>query len=167
MEQLVEERIEQQIIDALRANGETDVYYSGAWGQADVGTVKGDEDLAGIVVAVTVSPRTMDGYNGGESEPVEVDFLVDVSVAVSAELDPTGARILAIGRRISRTLWAWVREVNAETESVLTVRDGDAVVFAPGGVQQMGGQPPTLSDRARVWSMSNSLNIRGIIYGDH
>lgn len=159
---IVEQQLEKQVIAAIRDQELDAVYYSGVWSEAECGTVKGDEGEAAAVVAVTVSPRTMESYSGGVPYS-PADIGVTVSCIVGSETDPTGALLLRLYDRVSVKVWEWVKDATASQQTELTVRDADGeTVFAPGGVRQDGGQAPLFGGNA--WSWSLSFTIRGIIY---
>lgn len=160
---IIEKQLESQLIAALRSDGDG-VYWSGAWSVADNGFVKGDESSdTGAVVAVTVQPRAMPDYGGGFAS-VEADFGVSVSCSMSADADPTGAKIVALWESISGKVWRWVVNQTSEQETELTVKDADDdVVFAPGGVMQNGGTAPTYVGQAHMWNWSISFTVKGII----
>lgn len=160
---ILEQQIERQIIDAIKADGDA-VYYSGAWNVAQVGDVKGDESTdTGATVAVTVQPRVMPDYGGGVDD-VEADFGVAVACSVSSDADPTGSLLMSIWERTSAKVWNWVKNQTAEQTTELTVTDEDGrLLFSPGGVQSNGGTPPTFVAQAHMWTWSISFTVKGII----
>lgn len=160
---IIEQTLEAQIIEAFRAALSDGVFYSGAWQTAAVGEVKGDEPAdADTVCAVTVSPRSMPDYGGGQGF-VEADFPVSVYVNVRGELDATGIRALEVWNCVAPIVWRWVTDADAQTVTALTVtREGEAV-FQPGGVQQTGGTPPTWNAQTRAWSFGIDFTVKGII----
>lgn len=162
---IIEREIESQIIQALRSPGLDAVMFSGAWTSAESGSVKGEEDESAVaVMSVTVSPRFMETYAGGYGDVV-ADIPVNVSFAVSAESDPTGALMIAAYESASARIWHWVKTVDAQTESDLAVvGDDGSAMFSPGGVMSGGGTPPVYSSAARMWSWSIQFNIKGIIH---
>lgn len=157
---ILEQKLEQQIVDAVRADGLDGVYYSGAWDEALAGDVKGDEGDAVAVVSVTVSPRQMADYGGGV-DFVEADIPVTISCSVGGDTDPTGTTLLALYTRAAEKVWSWVKCVTAEQDSDLTVVVDEDEIFSPGGVMQSSGKPPTCV--RGVWSWEISFVVKGII----
>lgn len=162
---MIEQRLEQQIIAALREVAGAAPYYADAWGIAAAGDVKGDEPSdGGSVVSVTVSPRQMATYGGGVPE-VEAEFPVAVACSISADADPTGAEMFGLVDVITAKIWEWVRAQTTGQETELTVidEDGETVLFSPGGVMSTGGTAPQFVQAAHMWTWSIGFNVKGII----
>lgn len=157
---MIEQMLEAKIVEAIRQDG---VYYSRAWDVTEDGAVKGDEPAStGAVVSVNVSPRQMDSYSGGV-EYVAAEFPVSISLAMSADADPTGAALIGLYERVASVVWDWVKDVDCVAETALTLTRDGVEVFTPGGVMQTSGSAPTYSSAARMWVCSLSFTVRGII----
>lgn len=159
---MIEAKLESQIIQALAAQAAPGVWFSGAWNPAADGAVKGSEpEGVETVVAVTVSPRVMDDYNGGDADCV-VAIPVSVGAYVRGELDATGASTLALYCSIFGKIWGLVKSQTSDASTILTVEEGGVETFTPGGVLLTGGNAPTWDAQTKSWSFSLSFTVKGV-----
>lgn len=147
---LIERELERRLVEAF-SEGLEDAEVVGSRQPSDVGTVKGERDVAArSVVAVSVGFRTHDAFS---LTPISVS--ATVAVTTRAEMDATGECHEAVLEKIADRLSLWHKDADMMTDALSFDR------FFAGELRMDGGSGRQYDPNRSTWVETVTFTIRG------
>ena len=149
---MLEKDVEDAIVSAVDGLAIQGLVVRGSWQVAAAGLVKGAEGDCTAALVVKVAPRSFPTFG-----ICEVDLAVTLALAVRADLDADGAKLVEYTDAIGELIQGWNLVEAGDELTDLSVPG----VFEPGGVQVTGGTGPEFENGA--WTVVQNLTLRGTV----
>ena len=151
---MLEQQLEAQIVSAIEALGLSGLTVRGAWQSVFAGNVKNlEEPEDAAILDVAVSPRSFDSF----AHPA-VTFDVALSLTIRSDVYPSGAALSGFAGPVLDLISSWNLALFANGSDCGLAVEG---VFAPGGLQLMGGSAPDYGEGR--WTIGINFTLKGTL----